>query len=205
MDERNEAFEGRFAGVLIIAVTLGALVLMMHHPTSIGGDDDGLLLRDWSNAGVHGGMIICLFGFTFAFAILARRLGEEHLGVRAGGMAFTGGMTALAAAALINGFVVGGLEGWLPGLLAWVLLNQTLALLGMALVSAATALWGLRMLPLDGLNKVAGSLGVAMALLAGWWMLAGDGRFGLFPATCAMVAFAAWSLIVATQMIRGRL
>lgn len=212
MAERNAAFEGRFVGGLIIAAALGALVLMLHHPTSIDGTDDGLLLRDWGNAMVHGGMMIYLFAFLFAFAVLARRLGQEHLSVRAGGMAFTGGMTALIVAALINGFVVGGLLAETPDLpaaalqlLTLRLLNQTLALLGMALVSVAMALWGPRMLRLDGLTKVAAGLGIAMAFLAGWWLLAGGGKFGLYPATYSMIAFAAWSLIVATQLIRGKL
>ena len=212
MGERNPDLEGRFIGGLIIAAALGAVLLMMHHPTSIGGADDGLLLHDWSNVFVDGGMMICLFAFLFAFAILARRLGEEHLVVRAGGMAFTGGMTALAAAALINGFVVGGLRAAMPDLpaaalqfLTLGLLNQTLALLGLALVSAATALWAFRMLRLDAMTKAAGGLGIAMAFLAGWWLLAGGGTFGLYPATYAMIVFAAWSLIIATQLIRGRL
>lgn len=212
MVERNADFEGRLVGGLIIAAALGALVLMMHHPTSIDGSDDGLLLRDWGNTMVHGGMMICLFALIFAFAVVARRLGEEHLVVRAGGMAFTGGMTALIFAALINGFVVGGLRAAPPDFPAAALqfstlglLNQTLALLGMALVSVAMALWAIRMLRLDCLTKAAGGLGIAAAFLAGWWLLAGEGRFGLYPATYSMIAFVTWSLIFATQLIRGRL
>lgn len=212
MAERNAAVEGRIVGGLIIAAALGALMLMMHHPTSIDGADDRLLLRDWGNTMVHGGMMACLFALTFAFAIVARRLGEEQLDVRAGGMAFTGGMTAMIVAALINGFVVGGLRVATTDRAAAALqfatlglLNQTLALLGMALVSMAMALWAIRMVRMDGLTKVAGVLGVAMALLAGWWLAVGEGMFGLYPATYSMIAFATWSLIVATQMIRGKI
>lgn len=212
MAERNAAVEGRIVGGLIIAAALGALMLMMHHPTSIDGADDGLLLRDWGNTMVHGGMMACLFVLTFAFAIVARRLGEGHLAVRAGGMAFTGGMTAMIGAALINGFVVGGPRVAATDLPAAALqfamlglLNQTLALLGMTLVSVAMAMWAIRLLRLDGLTKVAGGLGVAMALLSGWWLVVGGGMFGLYPATYSMIAFGAWSLIVATQLIRGKI
>ncbi len=48
--------EDRLGGGLMLGGTLAALFLMLHHPTSLHGPDDGHLMRDWSNGLVHGGM-----------------------------------------------------------------------------------------------------------------------------------------------------
>lgn len=200
MDDKHET---RLAGGLIIAATLGALVLMLHHPTSLDGPDDGLLLNDWTNTAVHGGMIACLLMLRFAFTDWARRLGRKHGSVRAGAMAFDAGMTAFIAAALINGFAAGHAD---PAavrlqLAAFGALNRALANFGMILTALAMALWAVRMLRLDALTRLTGALGLVVAILAGGWMVVGQGAFGLYPATVATVLFGAWSSLVASRMM----
>lgn len=200
----------RLSGGLIIAAVLGALVLMLHHPTSFEGPDDGLLMTDWSNTIVHGAMIVCLFLFRFAFGTWARRLGTAHASVRAGTIAFDAGMNAFIGAALISGFAARGLAahgGANPDqaslqLYVFVALNRALANLGMVLTGAAMALWAVRMLRLMPLTRVAGGLGLVVAVVAAGWMVLGRGAFGLYPATMATVLFGAWSLVVAAQMMR---
>lgn len=205
----NDTYEGRLSGGLIIAAVLGALVLMLHHPTSFKGPDDGLLLNDWSNTVVHGAMIVCLSLWRFAFGNWARRLGTEHPSVRAGTMAFDAGMTAFICAALISGFASSGLAGHgepdevRKSLHTFVALNRALANLGMVLTAAAMALWSVRMLRLNGLTRVAGGLGVVVTVVAAGWLVIGGGAFGLYPATVATVLFGAWSLLVASRMIAG--
>ena len=208
----NACAEGRIIGGLIIAAAAAGNILMLHHPTSFNGADDGLLLHDWTNALVHSGMMACLCLFLFAFAVLTKRLGEEHLAIRAGGMAISGGLIALIIAAFINGFVVDGLQAMsldpiavAPQFVMLRLVNQKLALLGIALMGASMALWAPQMLRRDGLSKLAGGFGIAMALLAGYWLFVGGGVFGLHVAAFSMFAFSAWSLIIAAQLIRGRL
>jgi hypothetical protein len=198
----------RLAGGLIIAATLGALALMLHHPTSLDGPDDGLLLNDWTNAGIHGGMIACLLILRFGFSDWARRLGQDHASVRAGAMAFDAGMTAFIAAALINGFAAGGLVAGQAEpaavrlqLAAFGALNRTLANFGMILTAAAMALWAVRMLRLGALARLAGGLGLVIAVFAGGWMVVGQGAFGLYPATVATLLFGAWSSLVASRMM----
>lgn len=200
----------RVAGGLILTATIVALALMLHHPTSLDGPDDGLLLNDWTNAGVHGGMIACLLILRFGFSSWARRLGGDHASVRAGALAFDAGMSAFVAAALINGFAIGGLvagraDPASAGLLlaAFGALNRALANFGMILTAVAMALWAIRMLRLDALSRLAGALGLAIAALAGGWMIVGRGAFGLYPATVATLLFAAWSTLVASRMMRG--
>lgn len=202
--------EDRIGAGLMAGATLAALMLMMHHPTALDGPDDGLLLGDWSNRAVHGGMTACLFALAFAGPIVARRLDERRLSVRAGRMAYAGGMTALIGAALVNGFVLDRIARTTPDadtaralIHAFGATNQVLGVLGVCLAAVATALWAIRMVRLDAAAKAAAGLGVLMAGMAAWWLLFRDGVFGLYPATIAMVLFAAWSLLVAAWLIRG--
>ncbi len=208
METIDAGKEGRIAGGAILVTTLMSVLLMMHHPTS-HGPDDGLLLADWSNRTVHGGMILCILGLVFGGSSLARCLGDQHASVRAGALAYTAGMIALAAAALVNGFVVSGIIAAAPDAATarlqaapFGVLNQVLAVFGMALIGTGLALWGIRMLRLTLVTRVAGGLGIALAGLAGWWLIVGQGAFGLYPAMIAVLVFAVWSLIVAVQMLR---
>ena len=202
--------EGRQAGVLLLAGTGASLALMLHHPTSLRGPDDGVLLSDWSNAGVHGGMIACLMAIGLGASTVPRWLGETHLSVRAGRMLFTGGITALIVAALVNGFAADGLAARAdsPAILAvqfpvlWAL-NQAFAVFGMALVAAAMALWAARMLRLGALAMAGGIAGLGAGGLALWWLAVGEGRFGLVPAVVATGVFAAWSVLTAACLLRG--
>lgn len=197
----------RLSGGLIIAAVLGALVLMLHHPTSFRGPDDNLLLNDWSNDLVHGAMIVCLLIMRFSFGTWARRLGPEHASVRAGTIAFDAGMTAFIGAAVITGFAAGSLgehadsEAVRMQVETLGALNRALANLGMVLTAAAMTLWAVRMLQLTVLAKIAGALGLIVAVVAVGWMIIGRGTFGLYPATVATVLFGAWSLLVASRMM----
>lgn len=202
--------EARQAGALLLAGTGASLALMLHHPTSLRGPDDGLLLSDWSNSAVHGGMIVCLMLIGLGGSTAPRWLGQSHLSVRAGRMTFTGGIGALIVAALINGFAADGLAARTESPAALALqfgvlaaLNQTLAVFGMALVAAALALWAVRMLQLNALAKAGGVVGLAAAALALGWLVHGGGRFGLMPATVAAAVFAAWSALTAACLLRG--
>lgn len=201
--------EVRLSGALIIATALGVLVLMMHHPTSFKGPDDGLLLDDWSNNSVHGAMIVCLFMLRFSFVTWARHLGTKHASVRAGMIAFDAGMTAFVGAALITGFAADSLAGQADPEVARMqattlgALSHALANLGMVLTALAMTLWAVRMLRLTVLTKLAGALGLVVTAVTAWWMVIGQGAFGLYPATVATLLFGAWSLLVASRMMVG--
>jgi hypothetical protein len=202
--------EARQASGLLLAGTGGALILMLHHPTSMKGPDDGLLLNDWSNAGVHGGMVACLLAISVGGSTLPRWLGEGNLSVRAGRVAFTGGMAALIAAGLINGFAMGGLAARAGSAEALSIqfgtlaaLNQTLAVFGVAMAGSAMGFWSVRMLRLDPIAKIAGVAGLAAAALAAGWLAIGGGAFGLVPAVVATLVFGAWSALTAASLLSG--
>ena len=212
MQPDSSRFEGRFAGALIAAAALAALLFMAHHPTTAGasGGDDGYLLHDWSNTLVHGVMLTCLLALLFGFSIFSRRLDERHLSVRAAQMVFTGAVIAMAGAAMVSGFATGELAARLDAAAAaaqfatLAALNQAAAKLGIALAGAALALWSVRIIRLDIVSKIAGGLGILLALAAAAFLLHHHG-VGLHAMAHAVLAFAIWSLIVAAQLIRGRL
>lgn len=201
--------EGRLSGALIIGAVVGSLVLMLHHPTSFKGPDDGLLLHDWSNTVVHGAMMVCLFLFRFGLSTWARKLGLDHPTVRAGKMAFEGGMTAFIGASLFSGFAASGLAGQADPdavrlqLTAFGALNRALANLGMVLTVVAMALWAVRMIRLTTLTRIAAALGLVIAVATFGWLILAEGAFGLYPATVATVLFGAWSSLVAAAMTGG--
>lgn len=197
--------EARQAGVTLLAATGASLMLMRHHPTSLHGPDDGVLLGDWSNAAVHGGMIACLLAISVGAASVPRWLGETHLSVRAGRLAFGAGMTAFVAAALVTGFAAERLAGRPAAAIQFPVLaalNQTLALFGMAMTGGALALWAVRMLRLGLFARAAACAGIGAAALAAGWLVHGGGRFGLIPATVAAGVFAAWSVLTAVGLMR---
>ena len=45
--------------------------------------------------------------------------------------------------------------------------------------------------------------GLAVAVLAVVWLTVGQGAFGLYPATMAVLAFGAWSVLVSFAWLRG--
>lgn len=198
----NMRQEARQAATLLLTGAGASVMLMLHHPTSLNGPDDGLLMPDWSNAGVHGGMIACLLAIGLGGSSLPRWLGETHLSARAGGMAFGAGVGAFVVAGLVNGFAVegAGSPAAARGLFA---LNQTFAVFGMALTALALSLWAIRMLRLTLPARAAAIVGLMAGAFAVGWLTVGEGRFGLLPAVVATGVFAAWSVLTAIALWRS--
>lgn len=200
----------RIAGGLILLATVAAVFLMLHHPTSMTGTEDGRFLADWSSAPVHGAMIAGLFVLMLGFSFLPDFLGRGRVSVRAGQIAFTAGMVALAGAALVNGFALGTVVAAAPGsgdltdqVLVLGALNRALDNLGLVLVAAAMVAWAVRMIRLDLVFRVIGALGILAALLAVGWLHVGQGAFGLEVAVVATLVFAVWSSLIGLRMMRA--
>lgn len=205
------ANQTRADGALIAATTGLALVLMLHHPTSLSTThDDGQFLSDWSNGFVHAGMIGCLLALSIGFDGVKRRLDQTHILTRTGALLLGAGFLALTGAALVNGFATGRLLASTSdpairetgGHTFWAL-NQSLDALGTMLVALGAAAWSPRLWRLSNAGRVAAVLGVTLLGLA-LWHTTTDGGFGLRVAVAAMAAFALWSLAVAATMILAR-
>ena len=203
--------QARADGALIAAATGLALVLMLHHPTSLeAGHDDGLLLGDWNNGFVHAAMIGCLLALAIGFDGVKRRLDETRILTRTGALLLGAGLLALAGAAVVNGFATGRLLASTSdpvireaGGRAFWALNQSLTALGTILVALGAAAWSPGLWRRSIAGRVAAALGVALLGLA-LWHTTTDGGFGLQAAVAAMAAFALWSLAVAATMILAR-
>ena len=205
------ANQTRADGAIIAAATGLALVLMLHHPTSLSTThDDGQFLRDWSNGFVHAAMIGCLLALTVGFDGVKRQLDETRILTRTGALLLGAGFLALAGAALVNGFASGRLLASTSdpavreagGHTLWAL-NQSLDALGTVLVALGAATWSPGLWRRSFAGRVAATLGVVILGLA-LWHTTPDGGFGRHVAVAAMAAFALWSRAVAATMILAR-
>lgn len=210
MNHTEQRIDTRPAGVAMAASAATALFLMMHHPTSLNGPDDGLLATDMANDLVHGGMIVCLIGLGVGVDALSRRLGPDRPSVAAGRWVWNLGAAGLIGAALINGFALArviadappseGRQAVLAGL--WTL-NQVLGAFGLVAVAMSAGLLALPMLRTGSPLRIAAAVGGLMAATAPVWLLVSGGALDLHAAVASMTLFSIWSALVAIALIRS--
>jgi hypothetical protein len=210
MNHTDERIDSRPAGVALAASAATALFLMLHHPTSLKGPDDGLLATDMANDLVHGGMIACLIGLGVGVDALCRRLGPDRPSVAAGRGVWNLGAAGLITAALINGFALGRVAAALPAsegrqaaLTGLWTLNQVLGAFGLVGVALATGLLAVAMVRAGGLLRIAGAIGAAMAALGPVWALTTGGDLDLHAAVISMGLFSTWAGLVGAALIRA--
>lgn len=194
----NTTLDKAGAGALISGA-VAASALMLHHPTSLHGPDDGQLLADWPNATVHGAMVVCLFAFALGGTALVKRLGRDRPTVVSGGLAFNGAIAAFVTAALINGFAMPAAPEAAGALRA---LNQTLATFGLLGMGLATGAFAVPMLTRGTMARLAAAPGLLMFVAAPVWALTSGGHFGLHAATASMGLFAIWALATGAWLLK---
>ena len=180
----------RIAGILLVASSILALLIMFMHPV-INADTTELALKeivDKSAIGsfVHGALIVFLIVFTFGYVALALELHEQKVLGITGLILYVLGVLAYTQAALISGFISPGLaESFNDGRISADsikavmnfahLSNQALAKLavfatGIAFMLWSWALWSkqFRIIPilgvLIGLAPIAGLMSGALDL-----------------------------------------
>lgn len=209
----------RTLGRLIGGATLLAIAIMAHHPTVAAHTMPNVVAEVAREAAlnrfVHGAPITLLGVLLFAFREYSGRAGMDRPLVRAALLAYAIGVAASMGAALVSGLVApapvlghaeaepAALESLRPLLrLCWHA-NQALAKLGELGRGLGVVLWSLAMLRVRS-NPVLGAFGVATGGLPGAALLLGALRLDLHGAMMALLAGAAWSLALATQLLRGR-
>jgi hypothetical protein len=161
-------------GGLLIASPALTLFAMLHHPVAHGNGDqshvDGLARIAGLASLVHGALIVLMVSTTLLlgeFSVL--RLQRQAL-ARAGFCLYLLGTSALAGAALVNGFAVSSLvqsaAATSPGIdaalaLAWQL-NQALAGSGSIALALAIGIWSCDLIQAPGLRRLTGSYGLIM-------------------------------------------
>lgn len=207
MTDHND-FDSRPAGLALAASAGAGLFLMLHHPTSFDGTDDERLLADMANGVVHGGMIAVLLAMAVGVDALTRRLGPVTASTAAGRIIFTSGVAAEIGAGLVNGFVMEGVlastpagEGQAAVMASLWTLNQALAVLGIVGIGIGAGVLAIQMVRGSRLMRAASAVGMAMAIGAPAWALAGDGTLELVPAVVSMVMVSIWSLLVGVALL----
>lgn len=207
MTDHND-FDARPAGVAMAASSAAGLFLMLHHPTSFDGTDDGRFLTDMANGVVHGGMIAVLLGLAVGVDALTRRLEPVTASTAAGRIIFTTGIGAEIGAGLVNGFVMEGVAASIPAgeaqtaaMTSLWMLNQALATMGIVGIGVGSGLLALQMARGGWLMRVAAAVGLAMAIGALVWAIAGDGTLELVPAVVSMVITSIWSILVGAALV----
>ena len=192
----------RYAGVALVAASIGTVAVMSHHPT---GAHSGAL-----GPAVHGAMILFLGFMAFGFVGMMLWRGASRPLMVAGVLAYAISLLGHLVAGTINGFVVPAIAARGVGavshdifVLAWET-NQAFAKLGVLATSAAYVLWSIGFL-MDGDRrlKISGLLGLIAGIAPAAMLLGGSIQMNVAGAFLSYAIQAAWAALVGVAMIRA--
>jgi len=211
--------EVRNAGIVLIATTLLAIVMMAHHPTA-GSHDSVELARQISEMAtlsrvVHGVLIALIVIQLYVFLIFSEWIRASRGIARFGLFAYAFGAIAMTGAALISGFLVSDLAAHYADMpadhaaafadLALFAMtgNQVLAKLGVIAMSAGILAWSIALIGARETRWLAivgffASVGPAAALLAGVIRLNVGGMM------IVVLCQAAWNVAAGIFLIRSK-
>lgn len=217
IESHNAAARG--TGVLLIAATLLAVVVMAHHPTVSAPDLTQALeqLREMADrdAWVHGILIALMLVIFYAFTELALRRGIQRPLVRAGLVAYGAGAVAMIGAASIDGFVTAQIANLAPqgGVMdphvtamlinLFSVLNRTLANIGAIAMSAGILAWSLNLVRDQGLTRTVGAAGILISLSPAIALISGGLHLNMHGMLVVVVLQAIWSIGVGVLLILG--
>jgi hypothetical protein len=207
----------RGAGVLLIAATIFEVAVMAHHPSVKTADlafaIEKLRTMVALSAWVHGTLIALMLVGYYSFTQFASRRGLQRPLVLCGFIAYTAGMFALIAAALIDGFVtprvvlpttiLGSGDIHITGqiLVLCSLLNRAAADLGAVAISVGITAWSFDLLPETGLPRAAGMLGVLAGLASATILILGVLELNVHGMLIVLILQALWALAVGTLLV----
>lgn len=191
--------DDRFAGILLAAASVLAIVGMAHHPV-------GAAMQTSFFQNLHAALILTAIVSAIAMARLAARRGLERLINLSGLVAFGLGAMANILAGVINGFVTPALLAREAGEAALAVcweLNQALAYGAVYLTSAALVLWGADMVSRErGLSRVLGLAGLLAGLGPSGLLMAGVINMEVSGAFIAYASQAAFGVFAAVELMR---
>jgi hypothetical protein len=211
---------GRTAGIALAVGSLLMVAFMMLHPRIEAHGTTEFIAeverQAIANGIVHGSLIALLGLFVFGFTGLESRLGMSSAFGRAGLVAYVMGAIALAAAALINGFIVPEFVSRYQARPAEELLpmhdilalcrasNQVCSRMGVLAMSIAIVLWSIPLVGRRGLLRLTGVLGCIAGALPALALLSGHLPMNVHGVLAFVLAQAVWNLAIAFQLIRNR-
>jgi hypothetical protein len=212
--------DGRAAGIILIAVSLLAMLMLTHHP-QVTTHDAGKVMTEiadkaWPDRAVHGSLMLLLAVQVFCYLEFAMRLGFPRSLVRAGLLAYAAGIVAMFIAAMTDGFIIADIgvryAGALPEDLAAArhLLNlcaisvQAFTSLGAVAMSVGFALWSVELLRTRRAHWWLGVSGLLFSAAPALAILSGAISLNLHGAILVFACQTAWNIAVGTALIRRK-
>lgn len=217
---RNQASLNKSIGVLLIAASVAALLVVMHHPIH-GGEDFVELSEEiqehWVfNAIIHIVMVAIVMGFLLGASYIPKTIGHDRLCVRAGAIIYAFGGLGMIFAASISGLSIAIATQSLDstsevslliaeaGFQTLMTLNETAALGGMVAMSLGVLFWSISMFQQGSRWPVAGFVGIFSGVLGVVGVFGGH----LGASVHGMIIFASlqslWNITVGIHFVRGR-
>ena len=207
-------------GVMLAAISVLAIVALVHHPVAHGNDAVAVMASMRSQAMmdriVHGGLAIIYGLLTAGMFVFASRLGAWRFPVLLGLISFSCALVLIVLAVVTDGFIAPALvERCAPSSAACS--SQALVMLtfgavqiefltrfAFVVIAIAVLGWSLALISTSAALRWSGVAGLAAGLAQFVALILSPGR--LTPHTLIFVTAGqlAWYLIVATLMITGR-
>jgi hypothetical protein len=210
----------KLAGSILIAVSLLAMLMLMHHP-QVTTPDAGKAIAEiaekaWMDRVVHGSLMVLLWVQVFCYLEFAMRLGFARSLVRAGLLAYAAGIFAMMLAASTDGFIVADIGVHYANArpedieAARHLLNlcgisvQVFTSLGAVAMSAGFIFWSIALLRAPLAHYWLGASGLLLAAAPACAILLGAISLNLKGAILVFACQTAWNLAVGVALVRGK-
>lgn len=217
VNEQSGGHAGRLAGVVLIGAPLLEILAMAHHPSvhAHGAVAAVAQVSAMSHlAGVvHGVLIALMVLILLGLLELSVRRGLSRPLVRAGLATYGLGVIAMAAAALVSGFVAANVaqqpaltsaspETTLAFLSFAMLFNQAFARCGALLMSAGIVAWSLDLAHGTTAQRALGYFGIVSGIGCALALMAGVLHLDVAGMTAVTVIQAIWTVGAGTVLLR---
>ncbi|HEY5712852.1 MAG TPA: hypothetical protein VIT38_13240 [Allosphingosinicella sp.] len=210
-----------FGWMLVVGAVLSTGFAMVH-PHVSSHELDSVLAEMVAgatfNGFVHGSLLALMIVLVAGFLGLSMRLGIGWPTVTLAMASYLLGALAMAGAAVINGFALGIFAGRYDGAVrpdqvAAVSASfnmagsiaATWAGIGAVGMSAAIALWSVRLVALGGAQRILGALGLVIGIAAAGMLISGTLVLNVHGFLLLVMAQSLWTVAVGVQMARGRI
>jgi len=218
----QEERDARIFGWMLAGAALLSTGFAMIHPHLSSHDLDHVLPEMVAgatfNGWVHGSLLALMLVLVAGFFGLSLRLGIGRPAVALAMTAYLLGSLAMAGAAVINGFALGIFAGRYDGAVrpdqvAAVSASfnmagsiaATWAGIGAVAMSAALALWSLRLVALGGVQRVLGALGLVLGIATAAMLVTGTLILNVHGFLLLVFSQSLWTVAVGVQLARGRI
>jgi hypothetical protein len=217
----DDSADGMTAGILLIATSVLAMLMIMHHPQvethEAGKVMEEIAAKAWIDRLVHGSLILLVSVQAYCYSGFCLRLGISHGPVRAGIIAYGIGIVGIVVATTIDGFVISDMAVRYAAahaedleaarhLLNLCALNvRAFTSLAAVAMSAAFVLWSCTLLRAPRPNAWLGVCGLLLGAGPALAVMFGAISMNLQGAILFLACQSLWNLAVGITLVRGKL